>query len=94
LHLEQISPGLISAIVLPVASKSTSSVFDMGFPLNHASLLNVALPSCDSSGVYAIGFHLLSLLGCCVFPYVWKGYPSTVLFSLIDTFTGRIEENS
>jgi len=50
-HLEQTSPALISAMVLSVASKSASSVWDMGFPLNYASLRNVALPICESSGV-------------------------------------------
>ncbi len=32
----------------------------MGFPLNQASLRKVALPLGESSGVYAIGVHLLS----------------------------------
>jgi len=48
---------------MAVISMSLSSDFVMGFPMYHANLLKVALPDCDSSGVYAMGICLLSVDG-------------------------------
>jgi hypothetical protein len=62
-HLEQISPGLIPAIFMAVSSISISNDLVIGFPIYHANRRNVALPSCESSGVYAMKVHLLSVGG-------------------------------
>ena len=51
LHLEQTSPGFTSAIFIAVIPISLSNDLVMGLPIYHANLRNVALPSCDSSGV-------------------------------------------
>ena len=61
-HLEQTWPGLMCAIFSPIVSKSASRVFDMGFPKYHANLRSVALPNCDSSGVYAVAFTYILLM--------------------------------
>jgi len=50
-HLEQTSPGLVSAIFVAVNSMRVSSDLVMGFPKYQANRRRMALPACDSSGV-------------------------------------------
>ena len=53
-HLEQTSPGFTAALFMAVISMSLSSDLVMAFPIYQANQRKVALPDCESSGVYAI----------------------------------------
>jgi len=60
LQVAHTSPGFISAILTLRSLMRVSRVEVIGFLKNHASLLRLQLFSYESSGVYAIGSHLLS----------------------------------